>query len=239
MSNPNSRLSIDLVRGIFLERGGILLSESYKNTGSKLEVLCPKGHRYLTTVDKARSGKGCSFCAGNAKKDLAWLIALPGARSFKSLAGEYVNNSTKYPWMCLAEGCGYTWESKASHIKDGSGCPKCARQQSKPETQIYDFVKNLYPDAVHGIRGLLKNKGFQLDIYVPSLRKAIEFDGYRWHKSEFAIKKNQYERDARKDRECEEIGVSLLRVCSLQFEENPGIVLDNIKDFLSSSVDSL
>jgi hypothetical protein len=59
---------------------------------------------------------------------------------------------------------------------------------SLPEENLFDIIKNSYPKTQKlriRKKNLIVNKphiqGFDLDIYIPELRKAIEFDGGYWH----------------------------------------------------------
>ncbi len=58
---------------------------------------------------------------------------------------------------------------------------------SYPEHVLFDLIKKNYPktrrlkDARVNIIGKPYIKGFEIDIYVPELRKGIEFDGTYWH----------------------------------------------------------
>lgn len=58
---------------------------------------------------------------------------------------------------------------------------------SNPEKFIFDVVKTKYPkvqklrDTKARIEGKPYIKGFDIDIYIPELRKGIEFDGTYWH----------------------------------------------------------
>ena len=47
----------------------------------------------------------------------------------------------------------------------------------------------------------------ELDIYIPSIHTGIEFDGANWHQSD-----EQYERDIRKYKLCQENHVKLIRI---------------------------
>lgn len=50
----------------YIEKGGfLLLSPDYKNSITPLEIKCPKGHTYHTTLDnfkKKRKSFGCTQC---------------------------------------------------------------------------------------------------------------------------------------------------------------------------------
>lgn len=59
---------------------------------------------------------------------------------------------------------------------------------SAKETELFNFVKSISPDAVQGKRFNRK----QMDIYVPSKNLVIEFNGVYWH-SELKVK-NYYHR---------------------------------------------
>lgn len=51
--------------------------------------------------------------------------------------------------------------------------------RSDGEIEIYDFVKSLCSDAKHSDRRLLEGK--EIDIYIPSKKIAIEYNGLYWH----------------------------------------------------------
>jgi very-short-patch-repair endonuclease len=111
---------------------------------------------------------------------------------------------SKYSWKCHE---GHQWEAIANDIQQGSWCPTCSKTNDKAQAELFEFVKQFYPDALLNVKGLLKSKRFELDIYIPSLRKAIELDGEYWHNMPGAI-----ERDLRKGNECEQAGIELLRI---------------------------
>ena len=128
---------------------------------------------------------------------------------------------------------GHRWESTANNIQRGQWCPHCARKVSKPEVQLLKFIQQLYPDA-QKCRGLLKNQKFELDIYMPSLKKAIEYDGEHWHYSEWAISHKIPQRDALKNQQCAEAGIQLLRIRERDYLANPEAVKQQILEFLKS-----
>ena len=56
-------------------------------------------------------------------------------------------------------------------------------------------------DILHSYRG----KGYELDIYIPSLKIAIEYDGYYWHK-------HRTNNDLEKNYKCKNDGIKLYRI---------------------------
>lgn len=51
--------------------------------------------------------------------------------------------------------------------------------RSKNEIELFDFIKQLSNDSVNSNRQILKKK--ELDIYIPTKKIAIEFNGLYWH----------------------------------------------------------
>lgn len=79
---------------------------------------------------------------------------------------------------------------------------------SKYEAEIYSLVRGICGDAVERQRGLLSGAGRELDIYVPSLKVAIEFNGNYWHSSIY--KDRRYHQQ--KTIDCAKQGIRLIHV---------------------------
>ena len=45
------------------------------------------------------------------------------------------------------------------------------------EQAIYYYVRKYFNDCINRYR----EKGFEIDVYIPSLKLGIEYDGYPWH----------------------------------------------------------
>ena len=114
--------------------------------------------------------------------------------------------------------------------KSKRGCPTCARAQrrSRAEIEIYEHIRKIYPDAISSDRNALKH--YELDIYVPSLAKAIEYDGTYWHSLP-----NSIARDRRKDARCVKKGVQLLRITEAEYEGNKPFALRKSEEFLRNA----
>lgn len=60
--------------------------------------------------------------------------------------------------------------------------------QSRPESELFNIIKSIYPSATKKLFGKRKRKScgtsFELDIYIPELNKGIEFNGAYWHSIE-------------------------------------------------------
>ena len=212
-------------------RGFILLSDEneIKNNSIPVSWKCPKGHEWKSRYGSIKQGKGCPHCAGNIQKTLKDYHGLAESRGFVCLVSEneIKNGKTSVSWQCPE---GHEWAASYHNINRGRGCPQCSHHKSSGESEIYQEVVKLYPDAISTDRKVLSPK--ELDILVPSLRKAIEVDGAFWHYSEWAIAKGAQERDLVKNNLCKEKGIDLLRIVHEDYLKNKEVVLRQVFEFL-------
>lgn len=87
------------------------------------------------------------------------------------------------------EAIGMSWKGEATS------------QTSFLEQIIYFYLVKLYPSTINRYN----EYGFELDIYVPEFKIAIEYDGYFWHK-------DKLDRDNIKDLLCRDNNISLIRI---------------------------
>ena len=110
------------------------------------------------------------------------------------------NSGQKVWWKCNK---GHEWQATVSNRTIGHGCPFCSseRRTSFPEYAIVYYLAKYGIDVIHSYR----EKGYELDIYIPSKKIAIEYDGYYWHK-------NKTRKDLEKNKKCEKDGIKLYRI---------------------------
>ena len=106
-------------------KGGTWVSGEYVNKTTKIEVRCGKGHAWMATPDRIRSGQWCPRCAGKLPKDemLEQLRKVAADRGGVCLSDQYVNSTTKLRWRCSE---GHEWDATPSGVKTGTWCPQCA-----------------------------------------------------------------------------------------------------------------
>ena len=178
--------------------------------------LCPAGHSYDMAVNKrTQRGFNCPICSGH--RTVAGINDF--ATKYEEIAKEWhpTKNGDKTPdmfsskngyrawWICKY---GHEWEATIHDRASGTGCPECKNRYatSYPEQALFYYVKQLCPDAVNRCKDLFDN-GMEFDIYIPSRKVAIEFDGAYWHKSEESHRKERYKYSV-----CQEKGVFLIRI---------------------------
>lgn len=178
--------------------------------------ICDKGHSWETKIlYRAIRGHGCPYCAGQK--------ILEGFNDLKSQCEELTSewdyekntilpseisagSNKKVWWKCSVCGNSYM-ASIYNRVHNNSGCPKCfiRSKTSFPEQTLFFYIKKAYPDVFNGYKEGLP-KGMELDIYIPSLNIAIEYDGLKWHTSKSNIK-----RDNRKYEICKRLGIRFIR----------------------------
>ncbi len=127
-------------------------------------------------------------------------------------------------------------ESKISITKlsNGTRCSNCYPRGSVAQSEIYDFVKSIYEDAVlyndrTGIAPL------ELDIFVPSRKFAIEYNGLYWH-SELQ-KSNDYHDN--KSILCEKQGITLFHIFEDEWRDKQEIVKSMIRHRLGVTTNKI
>ena len=184
------------------------------SSGQKVWWRCKQcNQEWQATVGHRSMGEGCPVCAGqklvSGINDLATVnpkLAAEWDYENNALTPQQVSarNNIKAAWICSV--CGHHWKALVSTRNSGTGCPQCQRNfhTSLPEQIVYFYVKQLFPEAINGYVFKYKGKPRSVDIYIPSLNLAIEYDGSRWHQN--------VERDLKKTKILDEKGIQLVRI---------------------------
>ena len=221
--NDLATLYPELAKEWNYEKNGNLLPTQVIG-GSHLKVWwkCEHNHEWQACI-QSRSGKqhsGCPYCSG--KKVLF---------GFNDLA-------TKYPefldeWNYDKNDLSPTEISCGTHLKAWWKCKHCGHEwQAKISNRTYlgegyYYLKKYFGDEVKNrYTGLRDEKGsIETDVYLPSQKIAVEYDGLRWHK-------NKQESDLNKECRLKAMGIHLIRIT----EHNRNIVIGNciLYDFTKS-----
>ena len=204
-----------------------LLKEGHptKNTCNPFELMpgthkkvwwrCKKGHEWEAEIKSRVSGVGCPYCA-NKKilkgfNDLATVNPELAAEWHPDKNGDLTpydvspSSGKKVWWKCKN---GHVFYTQVCNRSAGRGCPKCSDRlrTSFPEQAVYYYVKQIFPDAVNSYKDIFKSS-MELDIYIPSIKVGIEYDGRVFHSSQ-----SNKLRDARKYSICKSHGIKLIRI---------------------------
>lgn len=141
---PRSVYTIERIKEIAKEKNGECLSESL--SGSKLNFICGKGHRWSTRPWYIMQGHWCPECApvlrGKKISDrLENFKKMAEKMGGQCLSTEYKNNRTVLKYKC---GKGHIFESEARNIVRGSWCPACGEESARMKLQgSFDEIKEI------------------------------------------------------------------------------------------------
>lgn len=161
--------------------------EDYKMSSSVMYVSCKFGHRFKTTLNRVKhQNKWCDKCARNDKR-FSLSVANKYAQFYggKCLSELYVDAKSLLLWKCKD---GHTWFARLDSIKNNdTWCPSC--KCSGPQIKLYNFCKSLFGEKIflcyRKFNWLKTSKtgSLELDIFIPEIKLAIEYDGVHHYKS--------------------------------------------------------
>lgn len=127
-----------------------------------------------------------------------------------------MGSNKKIWWKCSK--CEFEWQAVVNNRINGRGCPKCAKEThtSFPEQAIYFYIKQIFPDAINTDNHV----GIELDIYIPSKKIAIEYDGEHFHNSS-----KKTEIDNKKNKLCKDKDITLIRVREPKLDDIDGCIV--------------
>lgn len=210
------------------KNGSLVPSNITAGSEKKVWWICSKGHEWKAGIGQRNSGKlGCPICSN--KQVLVGLNDLETTHPEIAAEWNYEKNGTLTPqsftagsnklvwWRCKN---GHEWKAQVNARLQGAGCAKCSAylRTSFPEQALYFYIKQVYPDAVNGYRDLFdaRKTVMELDIFIPSLHTAIEYDGMVWHSSSKALSREQIKYEI-----CHENGIRLIRIKEAISENAP------------------
>lgn len=198
----------------------------FKDMNSPVIIICPDHGEFEQTPSTHYHGKsGCAKCVYDERR-----ITLDDWKSHCNYIhnGKYDYSETKLDPNSILNFIKYKCPDhgiikQRATVHMNHGCPFCSNLRSTQETVLYEFLKTLFPDSVSGNRSVLSGK--ELDIYIPSKKLAIEFDGLYWHSSN----STECDYDMRKKHiyktvECEKQGIQLIHIFENEYIKNRELI---------------
>ena len=187
-------------------------------SGKKVWWVCSKcGYEWQARIECRTINKtNCPVCANLVIKkgynDLETLMPSLAKEWHPTKNGNLkpsdvsIGTNKKVWWKCPL---GHEYQASIANRKNGTKCPICdsGKHTSFAEQAIFFYVKKLYPNAISQYHADFLGK-MELDIYIPSIKYAIEYDGKPWHNK----KKGALERDRKKYLLCHKEGIKLVRI---------------------------
>lgn len=172
--------------------------EVSSGSNGKVWWLCKRDSRHewqATIPNRTLFNSGCPYCAG--KKVLVGSNDL--LTTHPVLAQEWCDEESatdfsagshyNAQWECRE--CRVRWRARIyNRSKEGAtSCPKCSRAKSvsAAEQEVHDYIASIVGESTEiqqsnrTVLGDTQSQGSEIDIYLPGLNVAIEFNGLYWH----------------------------------------------------------
>jgi len=218
----------------YIERFGYqLVSEKYKNNYTKLDLICPEGHHHEMSYSNFCHGeKRCPFCnPGFQRHSYEYIKKYIEINGYQLVSKKYKNNYTKLDLICPE---GHKFEMRYNCFQKGKRCPECVKHMviSKGEKEVLNFVQSIYGGKIiendrSQVINPLTGKYLELDIWLPEINKAIEYNGVYWHS-----KKDIKYKDNEKQIQCQEKKIDLLIVEEEKWINYKTFLMQRIEDFI-------
>lgn len=187
----------------------------------KLNFLCGAGHRWRTSPAQLANVKiPCPYCGGRK--------LLPGFNDLATTHPEmltrwnYGENAIAPDEVMASSGRRVSWICVQGHssiypvsyrVKYPQGCKSCST--SAMERELSEFIQGILPGEkiIINDREIISPR--ELDIYLPNLHLAVEFNGEYWHGDEVLLATrgvSGMDHHGSKVKACAEKGVRLLYV---------------------------
>jgi hypothetical protein len=137
----SKRIGIATIKKDLESEGYILITKTYKNSASKLECICDRGHRYFTTRKKWVNGHRCPKCSKTAKPSFEEVKNSFESEGYTLLSTEYVNAHTKLKFICSN---GHEHSIKWNSWQQGQRCFYCS---SRPQPTIEEIAEAFATDS--------------------------------------------------------------------------------------------
>lgn len=233
MSRNNIKHKYNFIKDKFNNEGYVLLSDEYINAHKKLKVKCPKGHEFDITWNNFQQGRRCPYerykkAAKKQKHSYKYIKEQVEKEGYQLLSKKYINDRTKLDMICNN---GHKCSISYNNFKRDRRCYICFGKFSKSEKEIVDYIKSFDIEVIENdktkIINPLTNYALELDIFIPELNKAIEFNGRYWHSFNDAI-----ERDKIKGEQCKENKIDLLIIKEQDWMDDKHNCLNDVNLFI-------
>jgi ribosomal protein S27E/endogenous inhibitor of DNA gyrase (YacG/DUF329 family) len=224
-------LTYNYVKKFIKSKGYKLLSKKYTNAYTKLRLRCPEKHEFEMIWASFQRGRRCPICDINKRRyTYEYVKEEIGKKGYKLLSKEYKGACIKLRIRCPKR---HEFKMEWASFQQGHKCPICQSNSfsSRAEKEIANIVKIQKVKVKKNDRTQIVNPktrhSLELDVFMPDLNKAIEYNGEYWHSFEIAV-----EHDEVKKRECIKKGIELLVIKERDWIDNKIGCINKIKDFV-------
>lgn len=225
---------------------------------------------YMSRIQDRANGHGCPQCSGrvpvkgvNDFETIYPWIARQWYQPFNDYEhlgtpDMYTAHSTVKVWFWCGNPLHSPWKTSIGlrtgrTRKHQAHCPMCmlGQRQSTGERDMISTVCGMFPMLKHEImmnqsvsikeasKGAV-NSRMELDLFLPSLMIAIEYNGEYYHSDELIQSKGRYDsaqdyHDAKLDY-CMQAGIELMTIWDNDWNDNRNACIEHIKNFINSKL---
>lgn len=177
------KFAIEEIREALEEKNIILMEEIYHYNTAPINVKCMIcNFIWSGRFTNIRGGSGCPNCSGKRKYTIEEVRELVEEKNGTLLTKEYQGVFAKLEVIC--NNCNLSWNPSFKSIMAGHWCPTCADYGNrKTQSLLAEIFGKLFPNIkifqdFYGFEWLKYGKRRQeIDIWVPDLKLAVEYDG--------------------------------------------------------------
>lgn len=213
---------------------------NFDNMKKPVTLKCECGHTFTVATGseiflKGRF-RGCPICN-------------PSKRGKHQMIDNYLqsifdrcDDSTEYEWREEYKGnnkikhrifhkkCNKEYYVRPADFLHGYRCPHCAKMRSRSENDMFLDILKISPHAIQSERTQINP--YELDIFIPNLNLAIEYNGLHWHSEK--IKGRNYH--VEKMQRCSIKGIHLVQIFEDEWKNNKDAVLSYISQLASINI---
>lgn len=210
-----ARTHQEFVDALLAKNDTIKVIGTYTKAQNRIAVKCKEcDHEWAPLAYSLLQGRSCPKCGAKRKvtsnkgktglkTHQMFVNEMAAAHPDIKVEGRYINGHTSIQLTCLT--CSHEWKAQPYSLLQGHGCPRCAKSGTSFMEQ---FIKSSFEVALGEKSILSRDKseiGMELDIYIPSIKFAIEPGNWLLHK-------RFLKRDEKKRIKCEEKGIRLITI---------------------------
>lgn len=179
------------------------------NSRSMVKITCPVHGEFQQVAYSHLNGQGCRKCGYEKNGRKSRLGMSEFLRRVKEVHGdtyEYLSglSGLHQNIRILCQLHGEFAQTPANHLK-GAGCPRCIARISAGEQELADFIAFLGLEFYQSDRSVIAP--FEIDIFIPSKRVAIEYNGLWFHREELVGNKHREKWEL-----CNKHGIKLIQI---------------------------
>jgi len=181
-------LTVETASKEFKKLGCTPLFTTYRKNTIPLHVKCPNGHDWFVTLNNLqKKGIHCPECSGVVTHHtFEFVKKFFESQKYTLISNKFINANSLLSVLCPKN---HSWSIRFSDFYNtGYRCPHCSeRGTSAAEKELRGFIKDVYPNVYRLQDRKVKIdskpyiKGFHIDIFIPELKRGIEFDGTYHH----------------------------------------------------------